>query len=210
MTVGGARDTWELDNRESVQYKELVTELTTKVRHCLLGGGAGAGGWGRDGGGEQGTPGSWTTGSLCSTRSWSLSSPPRSGTVYWGEGWELEGGGMTVGGVRDTWELDNRESVQYKELVTELTTEVRHCLLGGGVELEGGGMRVGGARDTWELDNRESVQYKELVTELTTKVRHCLLGEGWELEGGGMMVGESEGHLGAGQQGVCAVQGAGH
>ena len=29
------RDTWELDNRESVQYKELVTELTTEVRHCL-------------------------------------------------------------------------------------------------------------------------------------------------------------------------------
>ena len=29
--------TRELDNRESVQYKELVTELTTEVRHCLLG-----------------------------------------------------------------------------------------------------------------------------------------------------------------------------
>ena len=37
------RDTRELDNKESVQYKELVTELTTEVRHCLLGGGEGEG-----------------------------------------------------------------------------------------------------------------------------------------------------------------------
>ena len=71
-------------------------------------------------------------------------------------------------------------------------------------------MMVGGARDTWELDNRESVQYKELVTELTTEVRHCLLGGGAGAGGWGVTVGGSEGHLGAGQQGVCAVQGAGH
>ena len=98
--------------------------------------------------------------------------------------------------MRDTQELDNKESVQYKELVTELTTEVRHCLLGVG-------KGRGRVRDTRELDNKESVQYKELVTELTTEVRHCLLG-------GGAGEGEGEGHPGAGQQGVCIVQGAGH
>ena len=34
--------------------------------------------------------------------------------------------------MRDTRELEDPKSVKYKELVTELTTEVRHCLLGGG------------------------------------------------------------------------------
>ena len=34
--------------------------------------------------------------------------------------------------MRDTQELEDPKSVKYKELVTELTTEVRHCLLGGG------------------------------------------------------------------------------
>ena len=37
------RDTRELDNKESVQYKELVTEPSNEVRHCLLGGGEGEG-----------------------------------------------------------------------------------------------------------------------------------------------------------------------
>ena len=32
-----------MDNKESVQYEELVTELTTEVRHCLLGVGKGRG-----------------------------------------------------------------------------------------------------------------------------------------------------------------------
>ena len=85
------RDTQELDNKESVQYKELVTEPSNEVRHCLLVGVGG--GWGvMVVEGKQGTSGTWTIGSPCSIRSWSLNSPLRSGTVYWEEG-EGEGEG---------------------------------------------------------------------------------------------------------------------